>query len=221
MMQFCQAQNLNYPKIVKSVKDKKEFVPKGYIILDSVSADLNKDNEPDFAMVVESKVKMKEIRESLGNSYEETNNARILLICFKEKNKFRLIERSNSFILRSTEGGIMGDPFKGISITTGGVLEIKFEGGSSWRWSLLYKFRYQDNAFRLIGAESENYHSGSGKMDSQSFNFLSNKIKWTKGNKVSGKIDTTKWIDLNFKELKTFGAFKNPWTWQISPEIIL
>ena len=221
LVQLCEAQNLNYPKIVKSGKDKKEFVPKNYIILDSVSADLNKDNEPDFVLVVESKAKMNEIRESYGDSFEETNHARILIICFKDKNEYRLVESSNSFILRSSEGGVAGDPFKGINISPKGILEIEFKGGSNWRWELLYKFRYQENRFKLIGAESENYFSGDGKMDAWSFNFLSKKIKWTKGNKVSKKIDSSTWGDIEIKELKTFTTFKKPWTWQINQDIIL
>jgi len=58
-------------------------------------------------------------------------------------------------------------------------------------------------------------------MDTWSMNFLSNKVKLTKGNKQTGKIDSTNWGDLDFKELKTFDTFIKPWTWQISPDIML
>ena len=47
----------------------------------------------------------------------------------------------------------MGDPFEGIEIKNG-ILIINHWGGSSWKWSLSDKYRFQNNQFQLIGHTS-------------------------------------------------------------------
>jgi len=115
----------------------------------------------------------------------------------------------------------MGDPYQGIKIASTGVLEILFQGGSNWRWQLLYKFRFKDNNFHLIGAESENYFTGDGSMESWSINFISNKVKHTKGNNLSGRIESVNWINLEIEEQRTFDNFIQPMSWNITSEIVI
>lgn len=56
-------------------------------------------------------------------------------------------------VYMADEGGMMGDPFDGVSINNG-ILEIDHFGGSSWKWSNRDKYRYQDGDFYLIGYTS-------------------------------------------------------------------
>ncbi len=53
---------------------------------------------------------------------------------------------------------MMGDPFEGIEIKNN-VLLISHFGGSSWKWTNVDKYRFQNNQFELIG-----YTSNFGKL---------------------------------------------------------
>jgi len=61
---------------------------------------------------------------------------------------------SNQAILKSGEGGMMGDPFVGVKIENG-ILLIEHFGGSRWRWSYTDKYRYQNGEMVLIGHTSK------------------------------------------------------------------
>ncbi len=61
--------------------------------------------------------------------------------------------KSRNAILKSQEGGMMGDPFGDVEIKNG-LLNIYFEGGSSWKWNYTDKYRFQNNTFQLIGHTS-------------------------------------------------------------------
>ncbi len=67
--------------------------------------------------------------------------------------KIRLLQASSkSAIFPSEGGGMMGDPFISESIKiNNGILEISHDGGSSWKWFVTHKFRFQKNKFELIG----------------------------------------------------------------------
>ena len=79
---------------------------------------------------------------------------RLLQVFTKKNNKWFELASSNSAILGSEGGGMMGDPFisKSIKINNG-ILEISQDGGSSWKWFVTHKYRYQKNTFELIGFE--------------------------------------------------------------------
>lgn len=82
----------------------------------------------------------------------EYGKIRLLQIFTKKNNKWIELANSKSAILESESGGFSGDPFisKSLKITNG-ILEISHDGGSSWKWFITHKFRYQNNKFELIG----------------------------------------------------------------------
>ncbi|MEZ4955190.1 MAG: hypothetical protein R2825_16620 [Saprospiraceae bacterium] len=100
-------------------------------------------------------------------------------------------------------------------------MEIDFYSGSNWRWSYQYKFRYQDGEFKLIGGDHLFYFNVDGQMQSWSCNFLTNKMKYTKGNMFEDNIDEEIWYDLELKELKTFKTFFKPMSWEITKDLTL
>ena len=59
-------------------------------------------------------------------------------------------KKSTNAVLKSEEGGMMGEPFEGVEIKNG-LLILSFSGGSSWKWSYTDKYRFQNNEFALIG----------------------------------------------------------------------
>ena len=62
-----------------------------------------------------------------------------------------IMEKSIGAILPSQQGGMMGDPFEGISIERNCIV-INHFGGSRQKWNYTHRFRYQSGDFQLIGA---------------------------------------------------------------------
>ena len=114
------------------------------------------------------------------NSHDTTDDGttRELRIFKLVNNKWTVWIKSRNAILKSEEGGMMGDPFAEIEIKNG-VLNISFEGGSSWKWNYTDRYRYQHNTFQLIG-----HKSYAGKLceywESFDYNISTGKIVYKK-----------------------------------------
>jgi hypothetical protein len=73
--------------------------------------------------------------------------------------------------------------------------KLLFYGGSNWRWSISYQFRYENNVFRLIGVERSSVFTGDGQFENWSYNLLTKKMLHTKGESQEDK-GTETWHDL-------------------------
>jgi hypothetical protein len=134
-----------------------DFIPKNYVLPEGNSAtgDLNHDRRPDVALVLVPKA------EATFQDGDADLPPRLLLVLLAAPTGgYALTAKSSRFILCKDCGGQYGDPFAGISISKG-VLEVLHYGGSSWRWGITSKFRYQQNDFYLIG-ETRNYGRNDG-----------------------------------------------------------
>jgi len=214
-------QNFSYPSIKSTGQSITDFVPAGWTILDSAFGDLNKDDIKDAAIVIQHRDSI-----SMVNSLDDTvlTQPRILIVLFKSaaNNKFTLTEQSNSFILKH-DNSIMDDPYQGITIDKG-ILKIDFHlfynMGSWYSTSSTYKFRFDRKTFVLIGADLSTIHRATLDYEDYSYNFLSKKRSYTKGNDQSGTKKTTlKTVALT--SLKTFKTFKEPYSWEIETDINL
>jgi len=118
-------------------------VPEGWKVIDSISGNL--DNNAINEKVV------------IYNTIDSTDfgKHREIRIFKKEKENWVLWECSRTPLLKSDDGGMMGDPFGGIEIKNR-VLLIHHSGGSSWKWSYTDKYRFQNGQFELIGYTSLN-----------------------------------------------------------------
>ena len=116
-------------------------VPTGYQLLEEKTGDLDKDGIPEKAIVY--------------NTTDSTEDGftREIFILKKKGDQWITWKRSLNAVLKSQEGGMMGDPFQGIEIRNG-LLIISLSGGSSWKWSHEDKYRFQNNEFELIGYSS-------------------------------------------------------------------
>jgi hypothetical protein len=128
---------LNIPDSGKTITS---FVPKGYLLMDSVSGDLNKDGKLDYALALKHK-------EEDTFQMDEVPK-RILLILFKSKFGFKLVGNSDEVLMCRDCGGV---------VISNGVLFVMHYGGSNWRWSEQIKLRFQKDALYLIGSTSYSY----------------------------------------------------------------
>ncbi|TDQ06414.1 hypothetical protein [Pedobacter metabolipauper] len=219
-----QAQSFKYPAMASQGRTIKSLIPAQWKVIDSVYGDLNRDQIADMALILEFYAPVKESRAYGDNTTEiitEIQKPRILAIYFKSGKSYKLAKQNNNFILRSEEGGAMGDPLRPLHITDN-KLNFLFEGGANWRWKLNYTFKFQNNDWLLTQASNNSYHASSGEMNEKQYDFVNKKrlvITGTTFNRESA--NTSKEEPLQVKQLRTFTSFKKPWTWEISPDEFL
>ncbi|AZA88615.1 hypothetical protein EG349_18505 [Chryseobacterium shandongense] len=123
----------------------KEFQPDGATIIETIDGDLDGDQIPEKVIVYNT-------RDST-----EYGNIREIQILKKINEKWTILEKSRNAILKSNDGGMMGDAYQSTEIKNG-ILMITQAGGSSWKLDYTDKYRFQNGRFELIG-----YSSSSGK----------------------------------------------------------
>lgn len=219
---FSFAQKFNFPRLITQTTKPIHVIPKNWRVIDSVRGDLNKDNHNDLVLILEHNTAVNEDR-AYGN-YEielitETQKPRILAVYFKDaNNKYRLSVQNNDFVLRSEEGGKMGDPFKGLRIDSN-KLTLSFEGGNDWRWKLNYEFEYVQKQWNLVTANNVYYHKDSGEMVDKQYDFVDRTIKTVVGSIFNRNISNATDEDiLVFGSPRTLNDFKKPWTWEVTKD---
>jgi len=212
------AQSFKFPVVPAQGKTIKALIPTQWKVIDSVYGDLNGDKTADLALIFEFYASVKENRAYGDNTTElitEIQKPRILAIYFKSGRNYKLVTQNNDFILRSQEGGAMGDPLRPMSIKDD-KLSFAFEGGGNWRWKLNYSFKYQDNDWQLTKAGNYAYHNSSGEMNDKQYDFVNKKRTVVSGT-IENKDANNEKIEqpLPLKTMRTFQSFKKPWTWEI------
>lgn len=119
----------------------KEFQPEGSEIIESVDGDLDGDAIPEKVTVYNTK------------DSTDFGNIREIQILKNVNGKWTVLEKSRNAILKSQDGGMMGDPYGETKIEKG-ILIISQSGGSSWKWGVTDKYRFQNGHFELIGFSS-------------------------------------------------------------------
>lgn len=133
----------------------KQFVLKGYDVLDISKGDLNRDGYPD-AIIVLAKLGEKKTSDVLTHPEK-----RPLLVLIGQANKsYKLAARSDNAVYCVDCGGQMGDPYTGITILNG-YFSVEHYGGSGWRWTRIITFRYSaaDKNWLLHKDGGERFHA--------------------------------------------------------------
>ena len=155
---FASAQN----EEVEVPSDVRPFVEKGYIPIALEKGDLNGDGTKDCILVLS-----KPTHDS--NTYDEAGDAlRPTLILVRDTaGKLSLAARNEQFVYCKNCGGMMGDPFQGVTIK-GMTFSVTNAGGSSDRWDEEYTFGYsrRDKQWQLTRVEENSFS-----------NFTPNKMK--------------------------------------------
>jgi len=215
-----------FPKIKARGASAEQFTPANWTIIDQVRGDLNNDTSDDLAVVFEFNKSIDETRVYGDNNTDiikETQKPRILAIFFKDKSTgvFSLSTQNNDFILRSEEGGKLGDPLQQIAIKDQ-QLYLRFQGGSEWRWELGYTFKFENKDWFLTSAINLYFNQNSGDMTERVYDFKTRELFTTIGNLYRRDIANRKTSEvLYFSQLRTFKTFKKPWAWEIMPNVYL
>ncbi len=157
-------------------------------VLKSIKPDIDNDGIKDYAAVYENPV----------------NKKRMLFIALLKKNgKYKKYFINKNAIYKADEGGAMGDPFQGISYKNG-LLQISFYGGSSWRWSSTYKFKFKDNAFYLVMLETSSFHASSLEGTWKVYDYEKGVLSITKKDARRNKIKRVEKLNVKPVNLKDF-----------------
>ena len=215
-----------FPKIKAQGASAEQFTPVNWTVIDQVYGDLNNDASDDLAVVFEFNKTIDETRVYGDNNTDiikETQKPRILAIFFKNKSTgvYSLSTQNNDFILRSEEGGKLGDPLQQIAIKDQ-QLYLRFQGGSEWRWELGYTFKFENKDWFLTSAINLYFNQNSGDMTERVYDFKTRELFTTVGNLHRRDIANRKTSEvLYFSQLRTFKTFKKPWAWEIMPNVYL
>lgn len=133
---------------------------------------------------------------------------RQIYIYKKNHEKWELWKKSIGAVLPSQHGGMMGDPFQGISIKRNCIIIDHF-GGSRQKWSYTHKFRYQNGNFELIGA-TVNFGAPCDYWVNLDYNLSTGKIyykKETENCESESSIIEKKELTKKLKKLPTMDGF--------------
>lgn len=115
-----------------------QFIPPGFSLMDSASADLNKDGKRDMLLILKN--------DQEANSTDTTRP--LLVLLGGKNNSFELYARNDSVVLCKGCGGVFGDPYEGITVKNN-FFSIEHYGGSSWRWTRVITFRYDAKSKKI------------------------------------------------------------------------
>lgn len=174
-----------------------DIIPNDWRILDAKTGDLNQDGILDLVFAIQNTDKSNIKSSDIWGIDSVDFNPRILGVYFGvDSGGFKQEFTSNNFIILR-DSPTMDEPFDGLEISEQGVLKIRFRfwySAGSWSMSNhTYKFRFQDNEFVLIGYDSNEAHRASGETTSYSINFLTKKMKITKGNFSNDIPESIEW----------------------------
>ena len=215
-----------FPRVKPQGVSVEQLTPTNWTVIETANGDLNHDGVEDLAVVFEFDKKIDETRTYGDNHSEiikETQKPRILAIFFKDHStgNFRLSTQNNDFILRSEEGGKLGDPLNQIGIKDQ-QLYLRFQGGAEWRWELGYTFAFENKDWFLTSAINLYFNQNTGDMTERVYDFKTRELFTTVGNLHRRDIANRKTSEvLYFSQLRTFKTFKKPWAWEIMPNVYL
>jgi hypothetical protein len=140
---------------VKIPVEVKPFVEDGAKPIALESADLNGDGLKDYILVLERE------NPTEKDEYDYPKNQRPLLILVRgTDNKLTEAKRNETIVMCSACGGMMGDPFTGVTVGKN-TFTVSHYGGSAWRWTADYKFNYSriDKTWQLVRIEKTSFHA--------------------------------------------------------------
>jgi len=125
------AQNTTVPEELKP------FIMPGYEVMDVVKGDLNKDKLDDYLLVLKTAGE----DTFLFDNTDWDAHRPLLLIIRQANGTLKTVAVNNELIFCKNCGGVMGDPYQGLTIKSG-EFTADLYGGSSWRWAESFTFRY-------------------------------------------------------------------------------
>lgn len=177
---------VRYPRLAAEAARAEGFVPTGWAIERRAEGDLNADGLADLALVLRARDPRNIIanEEGFGENPFDTN-PRILAVAFARPGGagYRLAVQNHSLIARRTNPA-QTDPFgeeeSVFEIARGNLrlsLHLFMSAGGWTMGNSTFTLRWQDDALRLIGFDSNMTQRNTGGMESLSVNYLTHRVR--------------------------------------------
>lgn len=136
-----EADTYNTEIILKEADDIKDFTPKYWELKQIAYGNLDDDESDEAVAVYEMP------------SADREDAEQVLAIYKKQNGKWKMTRQTSAPLLSSQSGGMMGNPFNGISIAKKSIVIDHF-GGSRDKWEYTHRYRFQNGDWFLIGASA-------------------------------------------------------------------
>jgi hypothetical protein len=146
------------------------FIPKTYVLFDTVYGDLNKDGLKDCVVMIKGTDKNNIVNDESRGKLDR--NRRGIIVLFKKANGYeRVLENDTCFSSENEDGGVYYAPELYLEIKKGN-LYVSYAHGRYGYWG--YTFRFQHGDFELIGYDASDNH-GPVVNSETSINYLTGK----------------------------------------------
>ena len=184
---------------VEPGKKPSDFLPEGYVIVEMINGDLNKDGLEDCILIIKGTDKRKIINDKYSGELDR--NRRGIIILFNKDGRYEMIVRNKDcFSSENEDGGVYFPPELYVEIEKGN-LKVNYGHGRYGHWS--YTFRFQNSDFELIGYDRSN--GGAVTNSETSINFLTKrkleKVNLYKNTEEGHEVFKETWKDIHVKRL--------------------
>jgi len=195
---ICNAQKIDFSK----------FLPKGYVLLDTIYGDLNKDGSVDCILLIKGTDKENIVQDEYRGELDR--NRRGLIVLFNKGDNYKVaITNFGCFSSENEDGGVYSPPELSLYIKKGN-LYIHYAHGRYGYWK--YTFRFQNSNFELIGYDASD-DSGPIVNNETSINFLTKRkqIKENTNKNAEGGDEIFKetWENININKLINLSDIKD------------
>ena len=160
----------------KQKKNPADFLPKGFILFETIRGDLNKDGTEDCILIIKGTDKSKIVTNKYTGQFDR--NRRGIIILFNKNNQYELVlKNQDCFSSENEDGGAYFAPEFSVEIDNGNLI-AHYGHGRYGYWK--YTFRPKNGDFELIGYDASS-NRGPIIQYQISINFLTKK-KLTKDN---------------------------------------
>lgn len=159
---------------VNAMKNPTDFLPKGYVCMEKIYGDLNKDGNEDCVLLIKGTDKKQIITDKYRGRLDL--NRRGLIVLFKKSDHYELVLKNYAcFSSENEDGGVYVAPELLVGIKNGNLF-THYGHGRYGYWK--FYFRFQTSDFELIGYDSAYDNElvpEGGVFNEESINFLSKK----------------------------------------------
>lgn len=184
-----------------------DFIPKGYMLFEKVTGDLNKDGVDDCVLVIKGTDKSRVVINSFDKKVDR--NRRGIIVLFKQQDGYQVASKNyDCFSSENEDGGVYYAPELSVEIKKSN-LYVHYAHGRYGYWA--YTFRYQNADFELIGYDAS--RGGAVIEGETSINFSTKKMRDVVNTNTSAEpgeeVFKETWKKINISKLLRLSEIKD------------